>query len=429
MRKSQLRALTILLCIAALVGCDGGGDDAAAAKNTYRVNPDTMRVVIQELGVVESTRTVNVNSPFRGRIITIVDSGQMVQEGDIVAVLDTETLSDELDERMESLRDTKKDLESAIEQLRMDTRSNILDVSSAGAQLDLARVQLEDVNRNLAELELLQEKRIATDEEVRSADVNRRISEIDTFGRDMDFRAQQSGSTSAELGNRTTIERHGLSGEQLIRRIRETEEQLQQAQIPSPVTGMFLRKGNWNWQLRRNVDVQPGEEIRAGEVLGRVPDLTSLIVKSQIPESEMIRVKVGVPAELYFEALSGLTLPGKVTMVSPVAIERERSPGGQAGGSSEVSTGEKVFEIEVEPDTADARVRPGLTARVTIIVDEQNDVLTVPIEAISMRKGEHYVSLREGKGTIERPVRLGRTDGSRVVVEEGLGQGDEVVLR
>lgn len=417
-------ALAASLVLLASCGEGGRGSEPMAVAERR-----TIQNVVEELGVVESTRVAQVAAPFRARIVSILENGTTVKAGETVAMLDTRTVTETLESRLEDLKRTKNELEAAVEDLMISLRSNALDLSSSQAQLDLARVELSDVNRQLSEIEYLKSRELVADDSVRRAQSNLRTREINTLSRDMVLRGDVTGSQSAESSKQTRLERIGLRGDKQLEEIKQAQDSINAAEIKAPVDGMFLRHSRWNWSMRRNVERQAGEQVDENELLGTIPDMNALIIRSQIPESKMLSVRVGTDVQLIFEALGNLQIPGRISYLAPLAIERETSAGGQAMAGGEELTGEKVFEVQVEMLGRDARLRPGLTARARIVTNSENDLLTVPIEAIHLHEGEYLLYVQGKNGVETRTVQIGQRDESRVEVLSGLAEGENFLLR
>ncbi len=423
------RAIAALAMSAAIVlsACNSGPGGGPAIE-TAPAERGEINLVIEELGVIESTSVASIIAPTRGRLIRILEDGSMVKKGDVLASLDTTQLYDSLEEDLDNLKAVKKDLESAIEQMTIDLRSNALDMSSSLAQLDLARVQLADVNGNLGELEYLRAANIVNQDQVRTAAYDVRRSEISTFSRDMELRSQVTGTQSAEMENEVTMDRLGLRGRERLERIEQTQERIRNAEIRSPSDGIFIRTKRWNWSVRRRAEKMAGEDVNEGEQLGTIPDMALLIVRSQVPESEMLLVKPGTVVELVFEALGNLQSEGTILRISPVAIERETSAGGQITAGGQTMSGEKVFEVEIQIARADPRMKPGLTARARVVLDHRTNVVTVPLEAVTTDQGKHYVIVQDGRQWRRVEVGVGRSNDARAEITSGISEGDSVLV-
>lgn len=420
-----MRILAAAILVTILSGC-GASERGASPGETWVVQTRAIEAVIDEVGVIESRNVFQIMAPFRGRIVRILDDGTTVRKGEVVAVLEVTELRDRLTNQIEELKTVKKELEGAIEELSIGLRSNALDLSASVTQLDLARVELAEVNQNLSELERLRSANIVNADSVLNAESQLLRTQTTTLRRDMDLRSMVTGSQTSELGQEVAIQRLELRGIDSRNRIEETARQIRSSEISAPTDGIFIREKRWNWQVRRRVERQVGEEPSEGELLGIIPDLNSLIVRTQVPESEMLRVAPGTQVRLLFDSLGGLTSPGIVTRMSPVAIERETSAGGQVTASGEMLSGEKVFEIEVEIKNPDVRMKPGLTARAQVVLNRTEGVLAVPLEAVTTEAGRHYVRVQSGRQWTDREVEVGSASDRFVEIRSGLSDGDVV---
>jgi len=419
---------TLLLAAAALLGACSP-TDKASTEPTIKVERQPFTVDINELGVIASTRVVQLNAPYSGRIIKILESGTPVKKDDVVVILDTREQVDDLESRIDELKQIKADLERTVEDLRMSLRGNALDLSSSQAQLDLQRVQLEQVNLDLSELEFLRSRQIVPQEDVRDGASKLRSTQINTLTRDMTLRGDLARSQSTESSKQIELERIGLRGTKARARVDEVQERIRNAEIKAPVDGLFLRHSRWNWQNRRNTERENGETVRFSEPLGTIPDLSTLVVQSQIPEGDVMRVNVGTEVSLIFEALGNLEIPGTISKIAPLAIERETSPGGRITAGGQELTGERVFEVEITMQRQDPRLKPGLTARTRIQVAREENMIALPLKAIQSNGGNHYVVIRNGERHQQRTVSLGLVSGDMVQVLIGINEGDEVILR
>lgn len=429
---SMKQVLRIRHVLAALLLLGGGlvvscSREKEAPLPTVKVEKGTLEVAIEEIGMVESQKVWNIKAPHEARIVSIIPDGTIVKKDDVVAVLNTEDLSKDLEKRIDELKNIKKDLEANVEELKIALRSNSLDISSAEAQLDMARVRLASVNRDLAETEFLRDKELVPADDVRSAVSEANSSKINTLSQDMSFRGQMTEAQSSEKSKGLKLERLGMSGHDARKRIDEVQERIDQSQIKAPVDGLFLRAKRWSWQTRRTSERQVGEEVREGEQLGEIPDLNAIVVRSQIPERHLLSVKPGTEVTLTFDSLDGLQVPGKVTYVAPVAIERETSAGGQASAGGEQLSGEKVFEILVQPTQQNPRMKPGIAGRGRFVLSRQESLIKVPIAAVSTENGKHFVHVETAAGLERREVTLGGKSRDEAEVLTGLREGEMVV--
>ena len=156
--------------------------------------------------------------------------------------------------------------------------------------------------------------------------------------------------------------------------------------------------------------VKVGNTINAGDVTFRVTDLDPLIAYVHIPEREFRRLEPGQNADLSIDALGASEFEATVARISPIV---------------DPATGTFKATLEIADDTG--RVKPGMFARVNIVVDRRADVLRIPRAALVDADGGQSVFIVRDAVAVQQPVRTGLTNGGWVEVTEGL-DGDEKVV-
>ena len=165
-----------------------------------------------------------------------------------------------------------------------------------------------------------------------------------------------------------------------------------------------------------HVAVQPGDVVTPGTVAFRLDDLSALLVDLEVTELDVNSIHPGQEAALTLDAVLGKTYHGVVEEVAPV---------GQP-----TATG-IVFTVTVRLTDADALVKPGMTAAVTVYTERKEDVLLVPVRAVRTLEGETvvYVLRPDAVEPVPVPVTLGASANTVVEVLDGeVREGDQVVL-
>jgi HlyD family secretion protein len=392
------------------------------------IKKSSLVISIDEMGVFSATKSTIIYSPFNGKIARMIDDGKTVKKGDIITTLDTEKVKENLDEQISNLKSFKANLERTIESLVQSMRNSSISVQSAIADLEFNRLKLEDVNRQLETVELLQERNVVAKRDVDEASMKVSSSQVETLGSDLQYKENVHTKTADEEIKKSEIESVKIRGETAQRKIKEATDKMTQADVLAPVSGIFVRSKRWQWHLRRIASVQEGDEVHERQEIGEIPDLSSLIVQSQIGEENITKVHTGIPVEVKIDALDSLLLHGKISSVGNLAIERERSPAGMIVESDEF-TGQKVFEISINLDKLDDRLRPGMTANVSIILEKYDNVISVPLRAVFSHNGRKVVYRYTRKGFEEIPVELGKSSRQRVIILKGLKENDKIFLK
>lgn len=165
-----------------------------------------------------------------------------------------------------------------------------------------------------------------------------------------------------------------------------------------------------------SVSSHVGDSVNSGDLSVNVADMQHLYVEAQVDESDVANVKAGQPVEVTLDALTGITLKGKVMVIDPVG---------------EVVSGLVKYKvrIDLDPVTDQNFIPLGTTANVTIHVKDATAALAVPITAIQNDANGEYVSVVQADGSFARvSVVSGEIAGDLVVVSGDLKEGDRVSI-
>lgn len=172
--------------------------------------------------------------------------------------------------------------------------------------------------------------------------------------------------------------------------------------IVSPLAGTVIL---------RNVVV--GQTVEASTVLYAVAD--TLIVLAQVDESEIGRVRVGMPARIVLDAYPAEKVPGRVTDILH-----------EGKNVSNVIT----YGVKVRPDKVPGFFRSQMTANVSFILGRRPDAVLVPAAAVSEGRGGMKQVLIPGPDNTPTPreVETGIESGESIEIVKGLAAGDKVLL-
>jgi multidrug efflux pump subunit AcrA (membrane-fusion protein) len=179
------------------------------------------------------------------------------------------------------------------------------------------------------------------------------------------------------------------------------------------------------------VNVKGGDQVQSGTVAMRLVDPSKFEAEVMVSEMDIFQLKLGGDATVQIDALPELTLPAKVTHISPTAT---------------ISSGVVNYKvkIEIQPLQAimqeqqeqmstmlpeDIQLREGLSVTVSIIVTQRSGVLLVPNTAITTQRGQAYVQVLTPSGDIEeRAIKTGISNWQYTEVTEGLSEGERVIV-
>jgi len=203
--------------------------------------------------------------------------------------------------------------------------------------------------------------------------------------------------------------------------VRKAETNLGYATITSPIDGVVLSKS-----------VEEGQTVAASfntpELFTIAKDLTDMRVIADIDEADIGGVKEGQRVSFTVDAFPDDHFEGHVTQVRQ-----------QATTESNVVT----YEVVISAPNNDLKLKPGLTANVTIFTLEKNDVLAVPAKALRFTpneallteqqkvedcEGDHKVWTKEGEIFKAHKVEVGTTNGMLTEIISGIAEGTDVLV-
>ena len=214
--------------------------------------------------------------------------------------------------------------------------------------------------------------------------------------------------------------------------LREANDELSKASTFSPIEGTIIA-------LNSEVgDRVVGTGQFAGTEIMKLANLNHMEVRVDVSEAEIVDVKIGNQAEIEVDALPGEKFAGIVKEIA-------NSANTSGGGSQEQLT---TFEVKVKMVNIDARYRPGMTATADIKTTTVNNVVKVPLQAVTVRKTDEVKNqlgntidssilsndnlqrvvfvLKDNK-VILTPVKTGLADNRFIEIQQGLSAGQEIV--
>jgi HlyD family secretion protein len=173
----------------------------------------------------------------------------------------------------------------------------------------------------------------------------------------------------------------------------------------------------------------------SGTPVMQIADLSTMLVKMSVNEVDVHKIRAGLPVEITIDGAKGVIFMGRVRKVAPAA----RAPGvpgqeGGQGGGGGGNGGVIQFPVEVIVDRADNRLKPGMSARCTIVVARRKGVMRLPSDCVEGEGAAAKVqiatkSTKDGK-TVDvftpRTVVAGLRGDSHIEIVSGLKAGEKV---
>ncbi len=374
---------------------DGPG---AAAEMEYTVE---RRDIVREetvTGSLESKSQIDVKAKVGGILKEVtVDEGDAVTRGMVLARIEETDL-------LKALKQAQARYNLALAQYDKQKKGGTREqVSSLEAQVKDNEVEMELARENLSRIQTLYDKGYSSDQELEDARgrFERAKASYDDSKQRLEF--ARTGASPEDLA----IAEAELKQSRLLLEI--AQEDLQNATIRSEVDGKVLAV-----ELDPGDTVVPSVQGREGNVIMIVGDTTSILVECEIGEDLIGVLREGMEVEFDLSFIKDRKVPGKITRISHFGRPNQN--------------GVVMFPMEMELTEDIGEPRLGSTARGRITVETAEDVLSLPVVAISSRGEEKIAKKVTGNGATEEiVVETGISDGRFVEIKSGLNEGDRVM--
>ena len=120
-------------------------------------------------------------------------------------------------------------------------------------------------------------------------------------------------------------------------------------------------------------------DTSGGKQCMQIADLSKMKVTVQVGEKDIAKIAVGQSANVTYPAFPDIVSQGTVTAIASVANSDSNSGGGSV-----------TFNVDILIEAPDARLKPGMTAEVSVVTEQLDDVVMVPTMALMTEDGEHY---------------------------------------
>ncbi len=271
---------------------------------------------------------------------------------------------------------------------------------STRAQLEQAEIRLRNARQDL--------------------DAKRQLLENDYISREV-FEAAEDELQSAQIAHQQASSQYEM--------IRDLDTGGRVTHVYATSSGVCIERKINEGEMVQSSITSYGE----GTVIMKIADLSHMIVKSNINEVDIAKFSVGQEAEISLDALPYENFVGQVVKIAPQAITENNA---------------KVFPVEISINATGEKVKPGMTANVSILGEKREDVLVVPIRAIFSNENNEdivYVAPAKADSTAKaapkatpmgmpkatgtpRVVKLGSNDMQQVEIISGLKEGEVILL-
>ncbi len=251
-----------------------------------------------------------------------------------------------------------------------------------------------------------------------SADVGDTVKNGQVLAR-IDFRTLKAQAAQAEANHtlaKSTFDRLStLRDEELVsqQKLDESQSGLLGTEAMLEIAKANLAKSSVKASFRGIVTtkyVERGEYVAPGMPLYDVVDYRTILLEAQLAETEVAEIAQKARVTIDIAALNQ-SFEGEVDTVVPTA--------------DSVS---KTFTLRVKIDNPDLKILVGMSAKLRVSTQNHENVLVVSQSVVLEETGKRYVYVIDGKKAVKRKIELGAVDGDRVVIKQGVAEGEALVV-
>ncbi len=443
----------------------------SAVAEAHQVSRRSFSVMLNEKGELEAKKSTDVKVEVEGRstIIWLIDEGAQVEKGDLIARI----ASNEIEERIQAedikAQNAKAAAEAADQQFEIMLDQNQSDIRKArlaltNAEIEqrkylegdsvqmlnakenalrTAKIRLEQAQDVLKDSRALHDKghlskldferdilsEIEAKDAVEAAELDlktfktytmpkelaQKASDVDEARKDLERTIKKAEAT--EMKDRAQTAAKHAEYTLVAERLEKLREQRVKTELRAPSSGMVVYDTGPNRWNRR--EVAEGAEVIERQTVVKLPDPSQMIVKLRIHEAKTSLIAVGQKARVEVEGIPDVLFDGTVTKIAPLADSQ----------NNWLNPDMKEYATEIELDTNNYELKPGVTARADILVKNVDNALTVPVQAVYSVGERHFVfNGKSQTGAKPKEIVVGAANDSFVEVSSGLSEGDWVLL-
>ncbi len=389
---------------------------------TAKVKYGDFTVSFHEIGTLAAERSVPVYGEDNGKIMWLVSEGTIVQKGDKIAEMDRSDLEREMRNQILTVRNAEAEVERAKEEFKMLVASNETELAKQQADYDFNANELEMARKTLEKKRRLADEKLIPRDQVEQAELQVRAKELAEMKGQKDLDLQKADNKSKENQKLAEVRKVEFACETQKRNLEELKSRVTSGVVKAPASGMVVISKTWGGpgDYRK---LQAGDTLHRRQTICQLPDLSKMLVRVNVGESDAPRVKLGMAVLVRLEAMPDKVLHGTVKEISSLATEGNPYETGS-------TPGRKNFEVTVELKESDPKtIKPGMTANAEFICDSLRNVLSVPLEAVIEKEGKTFVYVKTPKGYVRKDVVTGKYNDNFIVITKGLKKGEVVALR
>jgi len=359
---------------------------------------------VQVRGEVKALHSIILIAPFNAgdiQIVRLTRNGDRVHKGDVVVQFDTTTLQQTLDQKGSELKTAEADIEGARAQARLQQEQDLTELMKA--RYDVERAKLDASKQEiLSRIEGEKTKLNLADAEQKLREIEERLK-------------------SHQMAAAADIESKKQKRDKALFEMRQAERNLVAMTLRAPVDGMVTLLPNWRaggFFSGSAPEFKEGDRTWPGAAIAELPDLSALRIAVRADETDRGRLKPGQSVAVRVDAVPDKEFSGSIAEIG--ALAKPDFSGWPPA---------KNFDVAIQLEQADPRMRPGMSATSRVAVGRAPDSILIPAEAAFQKAGRTVAYVLRGSKFEERVVEVARRGNGEVALARGLQPGERVALR
>ena len=401
-KRAIVGVIVVLAAVATIASVSGAfsrGD--APDVPTTAVTKGEFVDYMQVRGEVKAVRSIPLTAPSSAgdlQILELKPNGTNVKKGDVVVRFDPVPVERTRAEKASELKQAEEEIAKTEAQYKIQEDQAKTDLVKA--RYDVQRAELDAATQEFLPRLEGEQKQVAF------ASARERLREAERKLKAMHDIANAEIASKRQKRDKARLD------------VEQAERQLGALQLVTPVDGVVTIMPNWR-ACCPPPEFKPGDRAWPGQVIVDVPDLATLRVTARLEEAERGRMQPGQAVVVRADALPDRELTGRIGDISTLArIDFSNWPP------------QRNFDLVVQLDQTDPRLRPGMNTTVRVAVDRIPDAVLIPVRAVFEKEGRSvaYVARSRG-GWDERVVQIARRGQEQLVVSNGVRPDERVALK
>jgi len=367
---------------------------------TLTIQPGEFVDSVEFRGEIKALKSIGINAPAEAgelQILKIAADGAQVKKGDAIVEFDKTKPQQELAQFRSGLKSAEAEIDQARAQARLTEEEDSTAVIKARYDVEVAKLEASK-KEIVSRIE-------GAEAQLKVADAEQKLHE-----------AEQKLS-SDRIASKATIQSKIDASQKAAYDVQRTEQALTRMSLLAPITGMvsLIR----TWRPEGESAFKPGDRTWAGAPIAELPDVSTLKVSARVEETERGRLALQQGVSIHMDAIADRQFSGKIENISTIA-------------TSDFTGGwpfPRNFDLRIALDQTDPRLKPGMTAKLTVVVERIPNAITLPAQASFQKSGQAVAYVWDGSKFQERPIEVGRRSGDRVLVVKGLKPEERVALK